>query len=126
MTLYFSITSGTTATSGTTPKRYVSCLSWPSSLCLLWRLDLCYSDGLRSYGWLQHDGTRYGSQSLIDPVHSAVGGGYNLTTEWIQQPDATGGKTGALGWVARISGRSILPNEKRYATQTRVYQNVFC
>eukprot|EP00111_Clytia_hemisphaerica_P003833 TCONS_00011010-protein len=53
-------------------------------------------DNLPKYGWLQHDGSTYGAQEIVDED-------FILTTEYIKRPNH-GSKGG--DWTARVKGKS--------------------
>jgi mannosyl-oligosaccharide glucosidase len=59
-------------------------------------------DGFEKYGWLKHDGRKFGSQELKDTRNNV-----ELTTEFIKVP---GGNHGG-SWAARISGKPIRKGE---------------
>lgn len=53
------------------------------------------NDHLPKYGWLKHDGTRFGVQEIVD-------NDFILSTEFVKRP---GGDHGG-DWTVRISGKS--------------------
>ncbi|XP_074643874.1 mannosyl-oligosaccharide glucosidase-like [Tubulanus polymorphus] len=60
-----------------------------------------HGDGLRKYGWVEHDGINFGVQDIVDD-------GFELQTKFVKQP---GGNHGG-DWTAKISAKSTPGREK--------------
>jgi len=64
------------------------------------RHDCQQESGLRGYGWTQHDGRNYGSESIIDETNGVV-----MTAEFLKRP------RGSLGgdWSLRLKATPLDP-----------------
>lgn len=58
-----------------------------------------HGDGLKSYGWVKHDGRTFGHQKIADPANNIT-----FTTEFIKGSGIDHGT-----WALRVSGRALSP-----------------
>lgn len=93
-----------------TPKSLIAGLMWISKKDGQYHLrHMCQdSDGLKSYGWLEHNGRDYGRQFLVDH-------GLMLTTSFLKSKGADSGYGG--DWAVRVN----VENEKCVLQSIRIF-----